>query len=189
MGDLFTTFDDAWQHFLAREEPLESFYDQFPDEETDGEGWLVVPPPEVKREVLRLQAELEDVPGLEPIPHHFLHVWLGGRQGLDIEQLTEAGPFELAYPHVGCFHTAVFVEAHSERFEEVEAPEDYLPHLTIAVMRDAPDVGPVRDAVVPLRDADVGTVVVDEIVYARFPLSKTTVLQPWTVVERRSLRG
>jgi 2'-5' RNA ligase len=187
--ELFTSFDQAWDHFLARTEPLESFFYQFPEEDTEGEGWLIVPPPEVKREVLRLQGELEDVPGLELIPHHFLHVWLGRQHGPDVEELAGGGPFELAYRKASCFHTAVFVEAHAERLDEVDSPDTYLPHLTIAVARGAPDVQPVRDAVVPLRDGDLGTTLVDELVYARFPMSRSTVLQPWTVIERLPLRG
>lgn len=189
MSVLFTSFDDAWEHFLARDEPLESFFDQFPEEDTEGEGWLIVPPPEVKREVLRLQGKLEEIAALDLSPHHFLHVWLGPQHGPDIEALAEGGPFELAYRNVGCFPTAVFVEAHAERFDEVDAPDTYLPHLTIAVVRGAPDVRPVRDAVVRLRDVDLGRVVVDELAYVRFPLSRSTVLQPWTVIERRPLRG
>ena len=189
MGELFTSFDDAWAHFVARDQPLESFFDQFPEEDDEGEGWLIIPPPEVKREVLRLQAELEDVPGLEPSPHHFLHVWVRGQHGPDVEALAEGGPFELSYRRVNCFPTAVVVEAHAESLESVDAPDWFLPHLTIAVVRGAPDPNPVRDAVVPLRDADLGTTVVDELVYVRFPLSRSTVLQPWTVTERRSLRG
>jgi hypothetical protein len=189
VGELFTSFDDAWSHFVAREEPLESFFDQFPeDDSVEAEGWVVVPPTDVKREVLRLQAALEDVPGLEPIPQHFLHVWLRGRDGADVEALARGDPFPLAYRNVNCFHTAVFVEAQAQQLEDVAAPPEFLPHMTIAVVRGRPEVAPVRAAVTPLRDTDLGTHVVDELTRIAFPAGRTTVLQPWSVIERRSLR-
>ena len=189
MGELFTSFDDAWSHFVAREEPLESFFDQFPeDDSVEAEGWLIVPPTEVKREVRRLQAALENVAGLEPIPEHFLHVWLRGRHGADVEALAQANPFPVVYRNVNCFPTAVVVEAQAQQLEDVAAPPDFLPHMTIAVIRGRPEVAPVRAAVTPLRDTDLGTHVVDELARIAFPAGRTTVLQPWSVIERRSLR-
>jgi hypothetical protein len=189
VGELFTSFDAAWSHFLQRSEPLESFFDQFPEDEAyELDGWLIIPPPDVKREALRLQGSLEEVAALEPIPHHFLHVWLRGASGVDVEALADGEPFRLAYSKVNCFHTAVVVEAHAARLGEVAAPPEFLPHMTIAVIRGEPDAEPVRDAVLPLRDADLGATVVDELTHVRMPASRTTVLQPWTVSGRRALR-
>ena len=59
MATLFTSFEDAWSDFLARTDPLESFFDQFPDdEEFVAEGLLVVPPGDVKRAAQRVQEAL-----------------------------------------------------------------------------------------------------------------------------------
>ncbi len=33
MGELFTSFDESWSHFLGREEPLECMFDWLPEEE------------------------------------------------------------------------------------------------------------------------------------------------------------
>ena len=190
MGEWFTSFDDAWTHFLARREPLESFFAQFEDEPANAtaEGWLIVPPPEVKREALRVQGVLEDVPGLELVPHHFLHVWIRGTShGPDPNELAQLAPFELDYRRLTCFHNAVVVEAASEAFDRVSAPPTFLPHMTVAVVRGTPDPEPVRDAVVPLRDVVVGNDVVRQLVRVRFPASATTVLQPWTVCDALGL--
>ena len=189
MGELFTSFDDAWSHFLRRTDALESFFDQFPDDDAfELEGWLIVPPPEVKREALRLQAELEEVAGLEIVPHHFLHVWLNGPHGAAVHEVAEGGPFDVVYGNVNCLHTAVVVEAWSERLDAVVAPPTFLPHMTIAVVRGSPPVDPVRDAVVPLRSAACGRGVVRELVRVRVPAGRDTVLQPWRVIERLRLR-
>ena len=94
MGEWFTSFDDAWSSFLARSEPLESFFDEFPEDPSSvGEGWLIVPPTEIKHEAMRLLAELEGIPGLVAVPAHFFHVWLRGEHGPDLEPLLELGPF------------------------------------------------------------------------------------------------
>lgn len=187
MGELFTSFEDAWSHFLARRDPLESFFDQFPDDPSYvAHGWLIVPPPEVKREALRVQSALEDVPGLVVLPHHFLHVWLGPEHGPDLDALLEHGPFELEYRGLNCFHTAVVVEIAG--LPALDAPETYLPHLTLAVVRNAIDPQPLRDVALPLRDTDLGTGLVTHLDHCSFPCARTTVLEPWTVVERAPLR-
>jgi hypothetical protein len=185
MGEWFTSFDDAWDHFLARDEPLESFFDQFEDDpDAVAEGWVIVPSPAVKREALRVQGVLEQVPGLELVPHHFLHVWIRGTShGPDPEELAETAPFELGYRRLACFHTAVVVEAVSDAFDRVDAPPTFLPHMTLAVVRGAPDPGPIRDAVVPLRDVELGRDAVRQLARVRFPCSATTVLEPWTVLD------
>jgi hypothetical protein len=185
VGEWFTSFEEAWSSFVARTDPLESFFDQFEDEPgAEAEGWLIVPSPEVKREALRVQGELEDVPGLELVPHHFLHVWIRGiSHGPDPSDLAELAPFELAYRRLTCFHNAVVLEAASEAFDRVSAPPTYLPHMTLAVVRGEPDPDPVRAALLPLRNVELGSDVVRQLVRVRFPASKTTVFQPWSVVD------
>lgn len=185
MGEFFTSFEDAWAYFLARDEPLESFFDQFAAEpDLVAEGWLIVPPAEVKRAALRVQVALEDVRGLRIVPHHFLHVWLRDGQGADIEKLLEGPPFEVALPRLNCFHTAIVAEAVSPRLREVDAPEQFLPHQTLAVVELPIEPDAVRDVLVRLRETSLGSFVVEELVRVRFPAGRTTVLEPWTIVER-----
>jgi hypothetical protein len=189
VGEQFTSFDDAWSSFLARTEPLESFFEEFPDDPAVvAEAWLIVPPPQVKREALRVEGALEGVPGLGIVPHHFLHVSLRGSHGPDLGQLLKLGPFQLRIAKLNCLHTAVVAEAESEELDRIDAPETFLPHLSLAYVESSIPVDPVREALLPLREASLGTFVVDELVRVRVPAGKTTVLQPWTVVERASLR-
>jgi len=187
VGERFTSFDDAWSSFLARSEPLESFFDEFPEDTSYvAEAWLVVPPPEVKREAVRLQSALEDVPGLVVVPHHFLHVSIG--DGPDLDDLRELGPFELRLAAVNCFPAAVVAEIDSTELDRVDAPATFLPHLSLAYVEKPTAADPVRKAVLPLRDVSLGSFVVDELVRVQMPASRTAILQPWSVVERASLR-
>jgi hypothetical protein len=191
VGELFTSFAESWSHFLTRTAPLESFFAQFPEDDAHViEGWLIVPPPEVKREVVRVQTILEEVPGLQVVPHFFLHVWIAGAPafGPEIDEIAAAGPFALAFRNVNAFHTAIVVEAHAERLRDVDAPPEFLPHMTIAVVDGTPDVVPVRDAVVPLRELDFGATIVEELTRVRAPAGRRTILQPWTVTRRLHLR-
>ena len=189
MGEWFTSFDDAWSSFLAREEPLELFFDEFPDDPSFvAEGWLVVPPPEVKREILRVQGALEDVRGLRIVPHHFLHLWLRGEDGADVDALAEHGPFDVALERIGCFHTAVVAEARADALDAVDAPDTFLPHVSLAYV-ELP-IGPddLRPVLLPLRERSLGSWTVDEVLRVRLPAGRTTILEPWTVVERLRLR-
>ena len=89
---------------------------------------------------------------------------------------------------MNCFHTAVVAEVDSARLDRLDAPDTFLPHLSLAYV-DAPLAAqPVREALVPLRELSLGTFSVDELVRVRLPAGRTTVIQPWTVVERASLR-
>jgi hypothetical protein len=188
VGEWFTSFDDAWSSFLTRTEPLESFFDEFPDDSSFvAEAWLVVPPAEIKREAGRLQAKLEGIPGLVIVPHHFLHISLGDN-GPDLDQLRDLNPFELSIAKPNCFHTAVVAEVASDELDGVDAPGTFLPHLSLAYVERPIAADPVRRTLIPQRDASLGTFVVDELVRVRVPAGRTTVLQPWTVVERASLR-
>ncbi len=189
MGEWFTSFDDAWSSFLARSEPLEPFFDEFPEDPSSlAEGWLIVPPPEIKHEAMRLQAELEGIPGIVAVPEHFFHVWLRGEHGPDLEPLLELGPFSLSLARLNCFHTAVVAEVDSPGLDRLDAPDTFLPHLSLAYVGTPLAAQPVREALVPFRELSLGTFIVDELVRVRLPAGRTTVLQPWTVVERASLR-
>ncbi|HVM17134.1 MAG TPA: hypothetical protein VM290_06095 [Gaiellaceae bacterium] len=190
MGEWFTSFEDAWRHFLGREEPLESFHEKLEaDPDAVGEGWLLVPPEEVRDAAGAVQERLAQFDFLALTPRHFLHVWLRARHGADVEALAAGPPFTVAYARVNCFHDAVVVEASAPRLDEVDAPPQFLPHMTLAYVRTAADPAPLRDVLVELRDEALGAGEVTELLRVRFPFSRSTVLEPWTVVERRSLRG
>jgi hypothetical protein len=182
VGDLFTSFEEAWEAFLQRDEPLESFWNDLPDDaDTFVDAWLIVPPPELKRAVLRVQGALEDVRGLAIVPHHFLHVSLPHAHELE-------KPFAVSVARANCFPAAVVAEVESQTLDALDAPETFLPHLSLAYAERPVEPGPVRAIVEPLRDTAFGSFVVDEVVRVRVPAAKATILEPWTVVERLSLR-
>jgi hypothetical protein len=182
VGDLFTSFEEAWEAFLRRDEPLESFWNDLPDDaDTFVDAWLIVPPPELKRAVLRVQGALEDMRGLAIVPHHFLHVSLPHAHELE-------KPFAVSVARANCFPAAVVAEVESQTLDALDAPETFLPHLSLAYAERPVEPGPVRAIVEPLRDTAFGSFVVDEVVRVRVPAAKATILEPWTVVERLSLR-
>ena len=132
MGQFFTSFDEAWQYFLARTEPLEWFFGDFSEDETVvAEGWVIIPPDEIKRAALSLQRELSAVEWLALVPEHFLHVWLGGATatGERPRELSRRGAFDALYRRVNCFHSAVIVEVEARPavgLGDASAPADEL---------------------------------------------------------------
>src|ERR671919_2528087 len=113
MGEFFTSFEDAWTSFLTRDDPLESFYDQFPDDPDHVfSGWLVEPATEVKASALALQERLAHIGWLDPTPEHFLHTWIGlhSRVGEASRRWADIPRFQATYERVNCFHTAVVLE-------------------------------------------------------------------------------
>jgi hypothetical protein len=180
----FTSFEDAWAAFLRRGVPLESFWDEFADDpDAVLEGLLIVPPPALKRAALRVQGELEEVAGLRIVPHHFLHVALPHD-----DEVLELEPFEVAVARLNCFPRAIVAEVQSAALDGLDAPATFLPHLSLAYVETPIDPGPVREVLEPLRVTELGSFVVEEIVHVRIPAAKSTVLSPWTVAERTSLR-
>ena len=154
MGEWFTSFESAWEAFLRRDDPLESFWSDLPDDPGAlVDAWLIVPPPDLKRAVLRVQGGLEDVRGLRIVPHHFLHVTLP-----HVHELEE--PFEVSVNRVNCFPAAIVAEVESDRLDRLDVPETFLPHVSLAYVERPVDPGPVRAAVSPLRDAAFGSFVV-----------------------------
>jgi hypothetical protein len=182
--DWFTSFDDAWAAFLCRDGALESFWDGLADDPGAVlEAWLIVPPHELKRAVLRVQGTLEEVAGLRVVPHHFLHVSLPHD-----DAVLELEPFEVAVARLNCFPRAIVAEVESAALDGLDAPATFLPHLSLAYVEAPIDPGPVREVLEPLRATELGSFVVGEIVRVAVPAAKSTVLSPWTVVERTSLR-
>ena len=130
VGEFFESFDEAWAYFLARDEPLESFYDEFTGGSFAGEVWLIAPTPEVKRAALRVQSALERFDFLDVVPHHFLHVSVSDTV---VERLET--PVDLEYANVTCFHTAVVAEVHAPALQALDPGPTFLPHLTLAVVK------------------------------------------------------
>jgi hypothetical protein len=191
MGRFFTSFDEAWDYFLARTEALEWFYGQFPDDEDFvAEGWIVEPPREIKRAALNVQDVFAGLDWLAPIPEHFLHVWLGGAGGLGAKpkELRGSGSFEAVYGRVNCFHSAVVVEVQAPPLGAFVAGTEvdsatFLPHLTIGITRKEHDPGDLRRALLSLRNIDLGVSEVTELKRIRFPAGQRTLLRPWSVIE------
>ena len=179
MGEYFESFDDAWRAFLARSEPLESFYDEFAGGGFDGEVWVIAPPPEVKRAALGVQGELEPFDFLELVPHHFLHVSVSPAGVREFDE-----PLDLEYSRVNCFHTAVVAEVGAPALHALDRAPTFLPHMTLAVVRrpEAPDE--LRRALEPLRDTPFGRQRADEVLRIHVELSRERGLHPWTIVDR-----
>jgi 2'-5' RNA ligase len=191
VGRLFTSFDEGWQYFLGRAEPLEWFFGAFPeDEAVVAEGWVIIPPGEIKQAALELQGALATLEWLAPVPEHFLHVWLcyatstGGRP----RELRRSSAFDVVYRRVNCFHSAVVVEVEAPQLRNLIAGTEvdastFLPHMTIGVTRKEHDPTELRTALLPLRNVELGVGEVTELSHIRFPAAQTTLLRPWTVIE------
>ena len=177
MGELFRSFDESWSHFLAREEPLESFVDGLPEGESATVAvWLIALAPELAVRVGALQRRLPQVDWLRPLPPHFLHVTLAEHGFLDersrVAELLEHGRdalrglrrFRLAFPRLNCFHEAVVaeVEGETEALRDAAArlrgstAEPFLPHLSLAYTTASGPVAELRDALVRLRETHLG---------------------------------
>jgi len=184
LGRLFESFDEAWAYFLAREEPLEDFFDAFPPQEFEGEAWIVEPSAAVKAAAIELQRPLAGIDWLRLLPGHFLHVTLP-RPGTE---LRGKGPLALEYRGVNCFHETVVVQVAAPSLQELHPLTTFLPHLTLAITtREAPP-DELRDIVVRLRDAVLGREEATEAVRITFPFSRRRFLEPWTVRERIPLK-
>lgn len=191
MGRLFTSFESAWEHFLVRSEPLERFFDQFPlDHGVRAECWIVEPPDEVKRAAADVQRVFASFAWIAPVPEHFLHVALGTPAALTRRpaRLRNSGAFDARYRRVNCFHSAIVVEVEAAELHDfVEGTHvdavTFLPHMTLGVTREERDPDELRRALLPLRDADLGSAKVAELKRVRFPAAQETLLRPWSVVE------
>ena len=116
---------------------------------------------------------------------------------------ARASGFEVAYRRINCFHSAVVVEVEGDGPRllvkklvednywgnvQIEAPlaavrlETYLPHLTIGSIKGANDPGLLKQALIPLRDCELGKQRVAEASLCLIPASRMTILSPWKVV-------
>jgi 2'-5' RNA ligase len=114
-----------------------------------------------------------------------------------------ATPFGVRYGGVNCFHSAVVVEVEEAGPRALaaalvdsaywrELPVEgamqaipmttFLPHMTVGVVRTPTEPTALREALVPLRDVDLGREHVSDAELCVIPASRTTVLDPWEVV-------
>lgn len=203
IGVFFESFESAWAHFLAREEPLESFWDDLSDDPAATvRVWLIVPPDDVRRKVREIQAAFSELDWIAPLPEHFLHVsvWVDEADELDVDSASRAwadiAPFPIAYRQANCFHDAVIVEAHTQGVTALvgralpEADRSrLLPHVSIGYMRRSGRADPLRTALRPLRPLELGTGIADEVLLCDVPVAKSTFLRPWRVVGSVTLGG
>ena len=191
MGRFFSSFDEAWAAFLARDEPLEDFFAALPEEEAYLTTWLALPGERVALEAASMQDELRALDGLRLTPGHFLHVSLGSHEAelKEVrEQLDGFGPFEARFGPVNCFHDAAVLEVHSERFVDLAQALDseldlayLLPHLSLAYFEGRPQPEPLREALVPLREREAVTETISEIHLCVVPIARGEILGPWQV--------
>ena len=202
-GELFQSFDESWQSFLGRREPLESIIEEIPADAPDGTRavvWLLRPDAGTVARAVAAQQSLPEFHWLRRLPPGFLHVSVGqvAREG-DVDVATELergraavadrAPFELEVPRLTCFHTAVVAELEPrDRVADIHARlfpartfETLLPHLTLAVLTERAPVEPLRDVLVPLRDTHLGHFSVDEVALCLVPWTRATFLAHWEV--------
>jgi 2'-5' RNA ligase len=100
--------------------------------------------------------------------------------------LAELAPFEIGYPRSNCFHDAVVVEVTQPVHRLVAGTQndlpEFLPHMTLAVIRVEHPADDLRDTLTELRGIDVGVQTVGETKLVRFPAAQSTLFQPWEVV-------
>jgi 2'-5' RNA ligase len=122
----------------------------------------------------------------------------------------ERSAFDVTYPRINCFHPAVVAEVEGKGprllaegliedgyWETIDIEgaqplsgqrlETYLPHVSIGYVEGANDPEPLRDALIPLRESNLGSQRVSEASLCLMPASRTTLLSPWEVVGSVSL--
>jgi len=183
VGELFHSFEDAWAYFVARHEPLESFWAGLSDDPDELlRLWLIIPPDEVKAAVRAVQASFRGLDWIAPLPEYFLHV----SAGASAADWSSLAPFPISYRRANCFHDAIIVEAHADG---AFLPPPFLPHLSIGYFRRPESAEGLREAVLPFRDVELGTGMVEEVVLCDVPIGKTTFFEPWRVVATVRLEG
>ena len=190
MGRFFSTFDEAWEAFLGRDEPLEDFFGRFPEEDAYLTFWLAAPGPETVAEVKSVQQALSGVESLVFTPAHWLHLSLGSGHEDEIgsvrERLHGFGSFDAEYGPATCFHDALVLEVHSSRIEELAAAIDpegdldlFLPHVSFAYMAGTPDPVATRERLVSLRSRPPVRERLSEVQLCVVPVAREKLLSPW----------
>jgi len=131
-----------------------------------------------------VQESFRDLDWVSAVPEHFLHVSAPPSAG----EWSAVAPFTLTYRHVNCFHDAAIVEAHPEAGAPFPPPP-FLPHLSIGYFRRAEGPDPLREALIPRRDVELGSGVVDEVLVCDVAIARSRFFEPWLVVDRVRLGG
>jgi 2'-5' RNA ligase len=211
VGRYFATFDEAWSFFLTRDEPLENFFEQLPDQDSYVLCWLLAFDEALVARIRTAQRSFAALEWITPQPEHFLHTSIAAvavsPQPPSPEAIATATerarrawsgvqPFEMQYTRVNCFHDAVVVEVSGagpktlvERLVAAGAvdtvdPELFLPHVTIGAVNAGADASALRDVLAQIRELDVGTQQILEAQLCVVPASRTTILTPWNVAAR-----
>jgi 2'-5' RNA ligase len=211
VGRFFASFAEAWQFFLARDEPLEDFFAAFPEGESYVLCWLLAFDRDLVPPIRTAQRAFAMLDWVTPQPEHFLHTSIASVSVSShvptTDEISSAAerarhawsgvePFEVQYRRVNCFHDAAVVEvagtgprALVERLVAAGAvdtvdPSVFLAHVTIGMFREPADPSALRDALLPLRELDVGVQRIVGADLCSVPASRTTILTPWTVSER-----
>jgi len=207
-GRFFTSFDEAWSFFLDREEPLEDFFAQFPEDDSYLLGWLIRFDESLVAAVREVQDAFSHLDWIVRPPERFLHTWLAGvvlaPRSPSKDEIANAAEraarawasepsFDVTYRGINCFHTGVVVEVVGdgprslvERLNDSGQQgiriETFLPHLTIGALRGANDPAPLREVLVPLHDFGLGAQTVTEATLCVVPASQATILRSWDFV-------
>jgi 2'-5' RNA ligase len=190
---LFRSHTEAWEHFLRRGRPLVSLRDRLSEDPAATVTVWNVPVAEALRPRLAaVQDLLQGIPFLRRVPEHFLHVTVAGSQHARRDAgaaLAGLDSFPIRIRGIGAFAEAVIAEVEGDGLREAARRlgtplETFVPHVSIAYTWEPGPVEPVREAVLPWRDHEVGEQLVDELLLCEVPASPTTLLQPWRVVER-----
>jgi hypothetical protein len=129
--------------------------------------------------------------------------------GVAVERARQAWAgveaFEVEYRRINCFHPAVVVEVSGRGPSALVSqlvqsgywdglpidgavgavdPELFLAHVTIGLVNEPHDPAPLRDVLVPIRDAELGSQAIHEAALCVVPASRTTILTRWDVVAR-----
>lgn len=203
MGRFFTSFDEAWQFFLDRDDELEDFFARLPEQESFFLGWLIRFDQALGQAAREAQRLLSHLDWITPVPVPVLHTSLAGvsfsaqppaRDEIDavVERAAQAWrevePFEVGYERITCFHDAVVAEVSGngpralvERLVESDPArlDTYLPHVTLGVFNRPHGPAPLRAALAPLRNRSLGAQVVGEATLCLIRLSRSPILPPW----------
>jgi hypothetical protein len=153
------------------------------------EGWIVEPSPDVKAAAASVQERLRNFEWLQLVPEHFLHVWLVVRDRVGTAPQGWPGltPFEITYGGPNCFHNAVVLEVTAPVRQLVAGTKSdvpqFLPHLTVAVTRVEHEPQALQKIMGDLRGSVRKQQTVGEAKLVRFPSARSTLFQPWQVLE------
>jgi hypothetical protein len=117
-------------------------------------------------------------------------------------------PFDLGYRRISCFHSAVVVEVEGDGPSRLAGAldatgywndlpitgamaavelETFLAHLTIGLVNRRIDPSALREKLVQVRETELGHQRVTDVALCVVPASRTTILDPWELVQSVAL--